>query len=121
MEDIYFFDTYAILEIIDGNANYRKYSKARAIITNLNLFELDYCLRRRGLGLKESSEILARYSEFEVRYGLKVIRGAVGMKLSNKRLSPADCIGYRAAQEYGVKFLTGDKEFEGMLGVEFVK
>ena len=32
-----------------------------------------------------------------------------------------DCIGYMTAKRLGVKFLTGDREFEGMDNVEFVK
>lgn len=32
-----------------------------------------------------------------------------------------DCIGYVYAKENGLRFVTGDKEFEGMENVEFVK
>ena len=32
-----------------------------------------------------------------------------------------DCIGYIIAKRLGMKFLTGDKEFEGFENVEFVK
>ena len=32
-----------------------------------------------------------------------------------------DCIGYIMAKKLNIKFLTGDKEFENFLNVEFVK
>jgi len=42
--------------------------------------------------------------------------------LNKKRnLSYVDCIGYIIAKQRNIKFLTGDKEFEYMENVEFVK
>ena len=38
-----------------------------------------------------------------------------------KKLSYADCIGYALAKRNGLKFLTGDRRFEGLENVEFVK
>ena len=41
----FFFDTYALYEIIEGNKNYRSYIKNVAIVTTkLNLMELYYGL-----------------------------------------------------------------------------
>ncbi len=36
-------------------------------------------------------------------------------------MSYADAVGYYLAQKNKLKFLTGDKEFEELAGVEFVK
>ena len=51
------------------------------------------------------------------------IKNAMKFRLANKKkkLSYADCIGYQLAKEHGLKFLTGDKEFENLPNVEFVK
>ena len=38
-----------------------------------------------------------------------------------KNLSYADCLGYAFALENNRLFLTGDKEFKDMKGVEFVR
>lgn len=38
-----------------------------------------------------------------------------------KNSSFIDCIGYILVKENGLIFLTGDKEFEGISGVEYVK
>ena len=42
-------------------------------------------------------------------------------KNKTKKMSMTDCISYIMAGNLGIKFLTGDKEFKGMEGVEFVK
>jgi len=39
----------------------------------------------------------------------------------NKNISITDCISYIQSKELGIKFLTGDNEFEYMENVEFVK
>ena len=40
---------------------------------------------------------------------------------NEKKLSLIDCLGYVIAKSLGMRFLTGDREFEGMANVEFVK
>ena len=40
---------------------------------------------------------------------------------TNRKLFIPDAIGYTIAKSHGVKFLTGDKEFEKMANVEFIK
>lgn len=41
-----FADTYALVEILKGNPNYRKYSGKALITTEFNLLELSYALYR---------------------------------------------------------------------------
>ena len=41
--------------------------------------------------------------------------------MANKKLSIPDAIGYTVAKRLGIKFLTGDKEFEHMEDTEFIK
>ena len=54
---------------------------------------------------------------------IATIKEANEFRLLNKsrKLSYADCIGYIIARRYGLKFLTGDKQFSDMPNVEFVK
>ena len=121
MDDLYFFDSYAVIELIKGNPKFDRFKSSNAILTKLNLFEVDYFLRRVGTEAATEEEIFDKYSNHVVDFRLETIRDATDLKINNKSLSMTDCIGYRVAQEYGIKFLTGDKEFEGMPGVEFVK
>jgi len=121
-EEVYFFDTYAIIEILNANPNYNKYINKVIVLTQLNSFELFYNLLRdcRRDVVKIITE---RYTENAVRYSNEVIEEAAVMRfnLKNRHLSMADCIGYIIAKKLGIKFLTGDKEFETMANVEFVK
>ena len=56
-------------------------------------------------------------------YDKEIIQSAAEFKLANKsrNLSMADCIGYKLSEFLGIKFLTGDRQFEGLPNVEFVK
>ncbi len=120
--DAYFFDTYAIFEILKGNKNYEKYRKCRIITTKLNLFELYFGLLKE-VDEETASINLKKYYEFIIDFDEEVIKKASSIKLQlNKRdVSMTDCIGYALAMKIGVKFLTGDKEFENLNNVEFVK
>ena len=41
--------------------------------------------------------------------------------MKKRNVSMTDCIGYILSKQLGIKFLTGDKEFENFPNVEFVK
>ncbi len=58
-----------------------------------------------------------------IDYDKNTIEMASRLKLQYKRrnLSMTDCIGYTIAKNLGIKFLTGDKEFQDLENVEFVK
>ena len=120
-----FADTYALIEILKGNPNYEKYSERSLITTEFNIFELAYALYRDfGDGAMST---------------LRLVRGDIAMKyvgdddyieaakirlLTNKEgknLSLIDCLGYSYAKRLGIKFFTGDQEFEYMENVEYVK
>ena len=53
----YFADTYALIEILKGNPNYRSYSAEELYTTEFNLLELSYALVR-DFGSKKAEEIL---------------------------------------------------------------
>ncbi len=122
MNEAYFFDTYAIIEILKANPLYLKYKNSKVIITVLNLIELHYKLLR-DFSEKLADEILSEYSKCTVTIDNAIIKEANEFKLINreKRLSMPDVVGYATALRYGVKFLTGDKQFKGLRNVEFVK
>ncbi|HLD02604.1 MAG TPA: PIN domain-containing protein [Candidatus Nanoarchaeia archaeon] len=120
-EEIYFFDTYALIEILKDSPSYQKYTSARIITSKLNLYELFYYLTKTNNPLAE--KLLQDYNNIVIDYGIDAIAFAVNFKLANnsRNISIADSIGYAIAKLSGVKFLTGDKEFENMGNVEFVK
>ena len=122
MTEEYFFDTYAIFEIIGGNKSYEKYTDKVITLTKLNIFELFYNALK-DFGEQEANKIIEIYYPSVVEYNKEVIKEAAKLRLKYKKrdLSMADCIGYIVAKKLGIKFLTGDKEFEDLENVEFVK
>ncbi len=117
----YFFDSYAIIEMLDKNPAFKKYEDSPLITTVLNKIEVaSWGLVTYG---EEFSDIVIKSIAHVVDIPDKVIKEAVILKRrENKRnISYADCIGYCFARQNGLLFLTGDKEFEDLPGVEFVK
>ncbi|MBI2652071.1 type II toxin-antitoxin system VapC family toxin [Candidatus Woesearchaeota archaeon] len=119
----FFYDTYALLEIIKGNNSYNKYIKNIGIVTTrLNLMELFHRLYiLHGIGIAEF--YYQEYLPFAVGISDSLIKKAAIFRAENKKkdLSYIDCIGSIFAKENKIKFLTGDIQFKDMDNVEFVK
>lgn len=120
IKETYFFDTYAILEIINGTKSYEPYINSGVILTKLNLFEL-FCSLLKLHTKEKAIYYLQQYSQFVVDFDEHDIEAAAEVKLKNKSLSMTDCIGYIVALKNNVKFLTGDKGFKDVPNVEFAK
>ncbi len=119
---IYFFDSYALIEILKGNQNYAPFLNCFVITTKINLFEVYYHFLRENNDAR-AKEFLAAYYPVVIDFDQETIEEAALFKRENKNknLSLVDCVGYIIAKRYGVRFLTGDKEFEDVDNVEFVK
>ena len=120
MSETFFFDTYAIFEIIKGNPKYGPYTTSRIVTTIFNLAELNRNLKKER-DKKVADEYTDKYFEFIIDVTLEDIKNAMDLKITKKKLSIPDAIGYTVAKRLGIKFLTGDNDFEGMEDVEFVK
>ena len=118
----FFFDTYALIEILKSNPDYVPYLEEPITITMLNLIELYYSALKY-LGIERAKEYYTKYKVSVVEINDEIVFDAMKLKLkySQKNLSYVDCIGYIYAKANKLKFLTGDKEFIGMENVEFVK
>ncbi len=119
----FFFDTYAFYELITGNKAYIPYrQEIKIVTTKLNLMELYY-----GLLLKQGKAIAEQYYNLFLPFTVEIedisIKEACEYKaaVKQKKLSYIDCVGYMIAQKMNIKFLTGDRQFEGLANVEFVK
>lgn len=119
----YFFDSYAIVEIILGNENYKKFEDSTIVTSTINLAEVYYFL------LREYNERTADYWIKKMNFHLvniikldSVVK-ASKFRFENKdeQLSYADCLGYILAKELNLEFLTGDIKFKNKKNVEFVK
>ncbi len=121
MTTSYFFDSYAIIEILKSSENYRSYINLDFITTKLNIFEVYYRILRDS---QEKADIFLKlYMMHVVDFDEFIIAEACKFRLTNKSrdFSMTDCIGYFVALKTGVKFLTGDAQFKNMKNVEFVK
>ena len=122
MELIYFFDSYALIEVIKGKPSYIKYTDCNIAMTIFNLVEvinsvyLDY-------GETKALEIYEQLIPCVQEVDYKVVLEAVKLKQKYKKrdLSYADCIGYAYAKAHHLLFLTGDMDFEDIDNVEYVK
>ncbi len=121
--DSFFFDTYALIEIALGSRAYQKYERNVSIVTTpLNLMELYYCLRREN----DKGDVDRYYNSlrpYAVDVDDFIIKKAMEFRLLNKKkkLSYVDCVGYVFARQNNLRFLTGDKAFSDLPGVEYVK
>jgi len=123
LEESYFFDTYALYELVHGSENYSDYAENISIITTkLNLMELHYLLLRL-YGKEEAEKGYNKFLPFAVEVNDSVIKEASEFRALHKKrsLSYVDCIGYIIAKKSGVQFLTGDEHFKDFENVEFVK
>ena len=122
MTETFVADTYALIEIIKGNPNYKQYLLGELAVTEGALVELYYhCLH--DYGEEAADNYLDDYKGSVVPISSECIKNAMKFKLANKKekLSYVDCIGYALAQEMEVRFLTGDQKFKDRANVEFVK
>ncbi|MBI2148902.1 PIN domain-containing protein [Candidatus Woesearchaeota archaeon] len=120
MPDTYFFDTYAIFEIIGGNPKYHFYINSIPITTIFNLAELNYNLKKEMEKYK-ADIITEKYWECLEEVYIEDIKKAMDLKTKYRNLSIPDVIGYVVAKRLGIKFLTGDEAFRNMENVEFIK
>ena len=116
------FDTYPLIEIAAGNQKFVGLLNEEIIITDITLAEFYYVM------LQKYDEAVAdvwykKFSQYSQNVSREVLVKAVTFRYNNKKknLSFFDAVGYIFAKENGYLFVTGDKEFEEIEGVEFVK
>jgi len=121
MTETFLYDTYALMELLNENPKYEKYADCKVIINEFIFSEFCYQLIREGE--KNMDEYLNEVEPAIVKPSAKTIKKAMEFRYKNKKnnMSMTDCISYIQAKEFGLKFLTGDKEFESFEDVEFVK
>ncbi|MBI4174112.1 MAG: PIN domain-containing protein [Candidatus Aenigmarchaeota archaeon] len=118
----YLFDTYALIEIVKNNPGYLKYLEENVTTTRFNLVELLYIILAEQ-GKDAAKKAFEKFKNAVIDIPDEILLKAMEFRLKNKGkgLSYVDCIGYVAAMENKLKFLTGDDAFEKMENVEFVK
>ena len=118
----YFFDTYAIIELIELNPNYNRFDNLKIVTSVMNLGEL-YNIFLKDKGRKEADDFFETCNFEFLEIPPKIMVEAVRFRYKNrkKNISLTDSVGYILSQEHKLKFLTGDRQFENLPNVEFVK
>ena len=119
----YFWDTYAIIELENGNPKYEMYSDYPVILTIFNLSEV-YWVILNQFGEENADKVYDDYKVAVAEIDDETLKEAIKFRkkvYKNKKISYADAIGYVYALRNNLVFLTGDKEFKDMKNVEFVR
>jgi len=120
-----FLDSYAIVELARDNSRYDFVEAEEVATSALNLLEAYYVLSDAGeerlardvwkelspIAADLPRELIPEIAAFRLRR-----KGATG-----RRFSYAGAAGYVCARDRGHEFLTGAHEFEGLVGVRFVR
>lgn len=122
MELRYFWDSYAVIELIKGNLRYVTYSDYAIKISVFNIVEI-YWFALNEYGEEKANQIFDKLKDCVLKLNDEIIKEAVKfrkMVYKNKKISYADSIGYITALKNNRRFLTGDKDFKDLKNVEFV-
>ena len=118
----YFFDTYAIIEIIRKNSNYLKYKEEILTTSVLNVGELFYFLSRE-YGEETAESWHKKLENIAMPVDLDIVIKSMKFRSENKKrkLSFVDCVGYTIAKDNNLVLITGDEGFNGLENVEILK
>ncbi|MBD3164066.1 hypothetical protein GF323_02625 [Candidatus Woesearchaeota archaeon] len=115
-------DTYALWEISKGNPKFMHLMDKDIIVPDTTLAEF-YCVLLLEYDKPTADYWYKQISPYTKSIDKLMMVKAMNYKYQNKkkRLSFLDCVGYLYAMENNYKFVTGDKGFEDMRNVLFIK
>jgi len=115
-------DTYALVEINNGNPRFTRLLKGELVITDITMAEF-YAILYRTYNLQTADYWHKQLSFFCRPVSREILLKASKFRIDNRKqdLSFFDCVGYIFALENNIPFVTGDKEFQHRKGVEFIK
>ncbi|MFQ6106255.1 MAG: PIN domain-containing protein [Thermoplasmata archaeon] len=118
----FFFDTYALVELAQGKPSYERFRDVPVVTELCNLYELIHAFA----GAVPEGRIRTFIDDLNpnlLEPDLDDLFRASDFKRAHRRrrISYVDALGYVLARKHGLTFLTGDKEFERMENIEFVR
>ena len=118
----FFHDSYAIIELIEGNKFYKPYQDFKIITSVLNIGEV-YAIFLRNEGKNKADEWFANFNFNLLEILPQDIIEATYFRYIHRKsnISITDAVGYALSLRHKLKFLTGDRQFEHLPNVEFVK
>ena len=115
-------DTYALIEISNGNSKFVGYLDSDFVITDLTLVEF-YSVILREYNEQTADYWFKKLEQYSVSVEKSILKEAVKFRYENRKsnISFFDAVGYIFSIKKGYLFVTGDKEFENFKNVEFKK
>ncbi len=115
-------DTYALVEISKANPGFENYLESDFVITDITIAEF-YLVLLREEGEKVADYWFKKLQAYCESVNKETLIEAVKFRHQNKKrnLSFFDAVGYIFSLKNNYKFVTGDKEFENLVNVEFRK
>ena len=110
---------------MSGHSAYKKYfEEDDGVLTQLNLMEVFYrSLEQYNFNV--AADIARSFSKYLVEFEYDDMVGSMKLRFDLKRkgydISYADALGYFLSKKMGIEFLTGDRTFRRLSGVEFVE
>ena len=122
MSSLFCLGTYALVEIAKDNPKFTKFNKEAFVITDIILAEF-YFVTLREYDVQTAEYWFRRMSPYSQPVPKELLKEAVKFRYENtaKNFSFFDAVGYIYSLKNNHKFLTGDKEFKGLPGVEFIE
>ena len=121
----FFADSYALIEMLKGNENYRSFQSERLITTEFNICEVGFAVcRNYPENAPQILKTVRKMVTLTATSNEDYCSGAARKKEASgqgKKLSTIDCVGYSVANRLNIPFLTGDREFADMDNVQFVR
>lgn len=104
------------------NSNYEMFRDFKIVTSVMNIGEI-YNIILREKGKNEADEWFGNTNFELLEISPEIIIKSVYFRHINKKknISSTDAVGYILSLTHKLKFLTGDKEFQNMRNVEFVK
>lgn len=114
-------DTYALIEICDGNPKFSALLTEEVVVPDLTMAEF-YADLYRKYGKQTADYWHRKLSPVCISVPREILIKAVTYRIDHKteKLSFFDCVGYMFALERGMIFVTGDKEFRHKPQVQFM-
>lgn len=121
--ETFFADSYALIDYVKGNKHYQQYFQDNKIVTTrLQLIELYYSTLLDA-GEEKAGMYYDSFLDHCISFEDESIKRAMKFRYEQRKrkLSYVDALGYQLAKEQGIKFLTGDIQFEALENVQYVK
>lgn len=122
MDEVKCLDTYALMEIYQGNEKFLGYFNSNFVVNDLTLSEF-YGVLLKVYGAEQAELWYSKLENYSVPVDKRIIMDAVKFRYEYRKqdISFFDAVGYIFSLKNGYKFATGDKEFKGLKGVEYKK